>query len=329
MIVVTGGAGFIGSCVIRQLNCRGYTDILIVDSLKKDEKWRNLLGLHFTDFEDKESFVPLLHRGALTDQIEGIIHLGACSSTTERDAGYLLNNNYRYSVELGNWWIQQKKATIPFLYASSAATYGLGEYGYGDDEDAIDTLRPLNMYAYSKHMFDLYARKNGWFRAGMIGLKYFNVFGPGEYHKGSMQSLIAKSCLEVQKTKTMQLFSSDHTDYADGEQLRDFLYSKDAAKMTLFLYEARPAGGLYNIGSGKASSWNELARALFGALDIDGTISYIPMPEHLRSKYQYFTEADMSKLLSLGYPMNSIYSLSNAVEEYVQQYLLHNRPIGY
>ena len=322
-ILVTGGAGFIGSALIWALNRRGHENILVADLLGTDEKWRNLVPLRFADYVEADE----LRRLALADSprlhdIGAVFHLGACSATTERDAGYLIRNNYEFTRDLAAWALGRGAR---FVYASSAATYGDGAQGMSDGAD-LATLRPLNMYGYSKHLFDLHAQRGG-FLDRVVGLKYFNVFGPNEDHKADMRSLVHKAYGQVVETGAIRLFKSDRPDYADGEQQRDFLYVKDAVEMTIHLAGTAGAGGLYNLGSGEANSWNALATAIFAALGRAPRIEYIPMPEVLRAKYQYFTQADIAKLRTSGYA-RVITPLAEAVADYVQHYLVPARTLG-
>jgi len=320
MIVVTGGAGFIGSALIWKLNSRGIEDILIVDRLGTGEKWRNLVSLKYLDFQEKSEFINKLESGYYKDSISAILHMGACSSTTETDADYLMENNFHYSVRLARWW--KNHQSTRFIYASSAATYGNGEFGYSDDYSVLDKLRPLNMYGYSKHLFDCYAFREGWLEK-IVGLKFFNVFGPNEYHKGEMRSLVNKAYTRVRDEGVMSLFKSYNPQYLDGQQKRDFIYIKDVVEMVLFFMDNPDIGGLYNIGTGKARSWNDLANAIFRAVNKPAVIEYIEMPDKLRDKYQYFTEADQSRLQSIG--CNHVcMSLEEAVEDYVCNYLATN-----
>jgi ADP-L-glycero-D-manno-heptose 6-epimerase len=317
MIVVTGGAGFIGSAIIWALNRRGENDILVVDQLRRSEKWKNLVGLRFSDYLDKTVFIDRLGCGAFGNRIRAIFHMGACSDTTEKDADYLVENNYRYTARIADWRETQPHCRL--IYASSAATYGDGAQGYGDDETSLAHLRPLNMYGYSKHLFDLLALRRGWLRQ-IVGLKYFNVFGPNEYHKGEMRSVINKAYPQVRDEGCIRLFKSHRPDYRDGEQLRDFIYVKDAVEMTLFFLDRPEIGGIYNIGTGRAQSWNEVAAALFKAAGRPANIDYIPMPEALRGKYQYYTCADLTKLQAAGWS-GACRPLDEAVDDYVRRYL--------
>jgi len=333
-ILVTGGAGFIGSALIWALNQRGITDILVSDVLGSDEKWRNLAPLRFADYVEAPAFrARLAEHPESLGKFSAIFHLGACSATTERDASYLINNNYTYTKELARWSLAHDAR---FVYASSAATYGDGAQGMDDRSDDLARLRPLNMYGYSKHLFDLHAQRKGWLQK-IVGLKYFNVFGPNEDHKADMRSLVNKAYQQIEQTGRVALFKSYRSDYADGEQERDFLYVKDAVAMTLFLAEgplgkspvplaARPSG-LFNLGSGEANTWLTLTRAIFAALGRKPQIDFIDMPETLRGKYQYHTRADIGKLRAAGYAA-PVTPLASAVRDYVQNYLRPAKKLG-
>ncbi len=316
MIIVTGGAGFIGSALIASLNCRNITDILVVDQLETSQKWKNLRNLAFADYLEKADLLEMIIDNKLGDPVEAIFHLGACSDTTEVDASYLLKNNYEYTKLLAQWAVQNG---IRFIYASSAATYGSGEAGFSDDEDSIVGLCPLNMYGYSKHMFDLWAHRTGLLDK-IAGLKYFNVFGPNEYHKGNMRSFIVKAFEQINAAGMVRLFKSYDSDYADGEQVRDFIYVKDAVEMTLFFLDNPNLAGLYNVGTGQARTWNDLVNAVFAAMGKEPRIEYIDMPDTIRNQYQYFTRADMAKLRKAGCG-TKVTSLEDAVGDYVQNYL--------
>lgn len=309
-IVVTGGAGFIGSNLIAALNERGEDDILVVDDLGTDEKWRNLAGLRYEDYVDKDDFRLAVHQDAVAD-VKAVFHLGACSDTTEKNARFLADNNYRYTRDLCAWCLQNNAR---FIYASSAATYGDGSQGYSDAEDATWNLRPLNMYGFSKHMFDLWALKRG-FLDRIVGLKYFNVYGPRERHKGAMRSVVSKAAEQVAAGGEVGLFKSLRPEYRDGEQLRDFVYVRDAVEVTLFFLDHPRLAGLYNCGTGKARTWNDLAHAVFAALGKPPRIRYIDLPEVLREKYQYFTEADIRKLREAGYD-REFTTLEDGVRDY-------------
>jgi len=334
MIIVTGGAGFIGSALIAALNnprsSRGpITDILVVDELAGDEKWKNLRNLSFADYVEKDDFLEMVVENKLGGPIEAVFHLGASTSTTETNASYLIKNNYEYSKILAQWATDNN---IRFIYASSAATYGDGSEGFNDDEEQINKLRPLNMYGYSKHLFDLWAHRSELLKK-IVGLKYFNVFGPNEYHKGEMRSFVVKafeqikapvlSC-EGKNGGKVRLFKSYKSEYADGQQMRDFIYVKDAVDMTLFFLDNPRISGLFNIGTGKARTWNDLVKSVFAAMGKKPNIEYIDMPESIRNQYQYYTCADMTKLLKAGYK-RQISSLEDAIKDYVQNYLQKDR----
>lgn len=323
MIVVTGGAGFIGSVIIWKLNKLGYDNIVVVDRLGTGDKWKNLNGLKFADVYNKEEFYNMVVDETVPFNVDAIIHLGACSSTTEKDADYLLQNNYRYSVELAKHCLPRRAR---FIYASSAATYGIGEYGYDDNVDELESLRPLNMYGYSKHMFDLWVKRMK-IMDKVVGLKFFNVYGPNEYHKGDMRSVVHKAFEQIRDTGKAKLFKSNHPDYGDGEQQRDFVYVKDVVDMTLYFLENRDQGGLFNVGKGKARTWNDLVNALFAAMGKEPNIEYVDMPEHLKGKYQNYTQAKLDKIIAAGCPSPDT-SLEDGVKDYVQNYLLKQRYIG-
>jgi ADP-L-glycero-D-manno-heptose 6-epimerase len=322
MIIVTGGAGFIGSAIVWKLNYLGHDNIIIVDELGMDEKWKNLVGLKYTDFIHKDVFIRNVEKG-LNLNVKSIIHMGANSSTTEKDADHLIKNNYEYSKTLAKYAF---KNNLRFIYASSAATYGDGSLGFNDDEKNLNSLRPLNMYGYSKHLFDLWIDKHSMIDK-VAGLKYFNVYGPNEYHKGDMRSVVNKAFDQILSTGKVKLFKSKNPNYKDGEQKRDFLYIKDAVEMTLFFLDNKDKNGLFNIGSGKARTWNDLVTAIFNAMSKPVNIEYIELPEHLTEKYQYFTEANLSKLKSAGYA-KSLFSLEEGVTDYVQNYLLKSKYVG-
>lgn len=315
-IVVTGGAGFIGSNIVRALNESGREDILVVDHLGLSDKWKNLRGLRFADYLERDEF----RRRVLEDRlghIAGVVHMGACSATTERDASYLADNNYRFSIELCEWCVAHHARLV---YASSAATYGDGAAGYADDPAHLSDLRPMNMYGFSKHLFDLWARRRN--LLGLIaGLKFFNVYGPGEAHKGDMRSMVHKAWGQIQATGRVRLFKSARPDFGDGEQRRDFVYVRDAAAVVLHLLTHNEINGLFNCGQGKARTWNDLAAAVFAAMGRKPDIEYIDMPDALRDRYQYHTEADITRLRQAGYaaPMTS---LEDGVADYVKNHLM-------
>ena len=322
MIIVTGGAGFIGSALIWKLNQMGREDIIIVDRFGEDEKWKNLNGLKFTDIFDSEAFLEYLTHDFLEKAgVETILHMGAISTTTERNFDNLLRNNYELSKLLCNQSIQHN---IRFIYASSAATYGSGEMGYKDDENKIDTLHPLNGYGYSKQLFDQWAHRHK-IMDKIVGLKYFNVFGPNEYHKGDMRSVIHKAYEQIKSTGKARLFKSTVDGLADGEQKRDFIYIKDAVDMTLNFMENKIVNGLYNVGTGKATSFNTFVNAIFKALELEPNIEYFDMPDELVNKYQNFTQADMTKLKDTGYELKTT-PIDEAVGDYVKNYLISDNP---
>jgi ADP-L-glycero-D-manno-heptose 6-epimerase len=320
-ILVTGGAGLIGSALVWSLNQRGCENIVISDRLGTDEKWRNLTPLRFADYLDADDLRPRLENSSL-GEFDYLLHLGACSATTERDVSYLMRNNYEFTKDLAAWSLAHDTR---FVYASSAATYGDGSKGMSDTCE-LESLRPLNAYGYSKHLFDLHAQRGG-FLNRIVGLKYFNVFGPNEDHKGEMRSVVHKAYGQVCSTGVIQLFKSYKPDYPDGGQKRDFLYVKDAAAMTLHLAATAGAGGLFNIGSGEANTWLDLADAIFEALGREPQIDFIEMPDALRGKYQYFTRADINGLRAAGYS-DPITPLKDAVRNYVRRYLVPDTRLG-
>lgn len=323
-ILVTGGAGFIGSALVWELNQRGFENIVISDRLSTDEKWKNLVPLKFHDYIDGQDLENTVrNHPAGFGKFDAIFHLGACSATTERDADYLMRNNYEFTKVLCEWSLNTGSR---FVYASSAATYGDGAHGMDDQMTDLNRLRPLNMYGYSKHLFDLHAKRAGWLDR-IVGLKYFNVYGPNEDHKADMRSVVHKAYGQILNTGKVQLFKSHRPDYRDGEQMRDFLYVKDAVRMTLFLASELGANGLFNVGSGRAHTWVELVNAIFAALDLTPNIEFVDMPEHLQSKYQYYTCADVSKLRTVGYK-DELFTLSEAVRDYVQGYLVGDKRLG-
>jgi ADP-L-glycero-D-manno-heptose 6-epimerase len=320
MWIVTGGAGFIGSALLWKLNQEGLEDLFVVDRLETSEKWKNLRSARFADYMEADDFLAQLEAGKLT-KIQGIVHLGANSSTTETDASLLLRNNYEYTKRLAAWALAKK---VRFVYASSAATYGDGTFGYKTDEAATQKLLPLNMYGYSKQLFDLWAMRQG-VLGKMVGIKFFNIYGPNEYHKGDMRSVVAKAFEQVQKEGKVRLFHSYRADYKDGEQLRDFLYVKDAVDVIYDFMTKKSYGGLYNVGSGRARTWNDLARAVFAAVGKVPRIEYIEMPGTLRAKYQYRTEADMGWRAKIK-GAKPFLSLEDGVKDYVQNHLVKENP---
>lgn len=315
MIILTGGAGFIGSCFLAKLNAEGVEDVLVVDELEKGMKWKNLVGKKFTDCWHKDDFRNRMLSGALDElPVEAVVHLGACSSTTETDADYLLDNNFAYSCDVAAWCMSKD---IRLIYASSAATYGAGESGYSDE--AFDSLRPLNMYGFSKHMFDQWMIKHG-FIENAVGIKYFNVFGPNEYHKESMASLVYKAWGQIRETGTLRLFKSYKDDYGDGEQVRDFVYIHDVVEVMFSILTKPDVHGIYNLGTGVSRSWNDLAHAVFAAMGKKASIEYIDMPESIRGQYQYFTQAEMSKLQASGIE-HQFMTLEESIDNYINKYL--------
>lgn len=321
MHIVTGGAGFIGSAMIWKLNTMGIDNILVVDDLASTEKWKNLVNLRYSDYLHKDQFLKFMAEGDDPFGAKALIHMGACSSTTELDADYLMENNYRYTQMLCRYAV---KNDIRFLNASSAATYGEGENGFEDDHATLGRLQPLNMYGYSKHLFDLWAR-----RAGVLdrlaSIKFFNVFGPNEYHKGDMMSVICKAFHQIRQTGRMRLFKSYRPEYPNGGQMRDFVYVKDCVDILWWLLEHREVNGVFNVGTGIARTWNDLAKSVFAAMGRRADIEYIDMPESIRDKYQYLTRAQMGKLRDAGYTAE-FSTLEDAAKDYVQNYLAKENP---
>jgi ADP-L-glycero-D-manno-heptose 6-epimerase len=318
-LIVTGGAGFIGSATIWQLNKLGYDDIICVDALRSGDKWKNLVGLRITDALHKDDFLATLRRNSGAFQADTVIHFGACSSTTERNADYLLDNNTHYTKELCEWSLERDAR---FIYASSGATYGEAAGGFDDDPARLETLVPLNMYGFSKHLFDLYAARSGLLQQ-IVGLKFFNVFGPNEYHKGDMMSVVCKAHRQILATGELQLFQSHRAGIGNGEQQRDFVYVKDLTAVVAWLVAAPHVHGLFNLGTGTARTWNALGQAVFAAMQRAPQIRYVPMPESIRDRYQYFTQASMARLSEAGCPVK--YSaLEDAVSDYVTQYLAND-----
>ena len=312
MIILTGGAGFIGSCFLWKLNQLGINDILVVDDFDSSLKWKNLVGKKFIDYIQKDDFLNILESGKLTG-IKKIIHLGACSSTILSDSAFYLKNNYEYSKRLALWAFDHK---AKFIYASSAATYGDGASGYDDADEVMHNLRPLNIYGYSKHLFDLWLLQNGLIKK-TVGLKFFNVFGPNEYHKEEMMSVVCKRFSEIKSGKPMRLFKSYRSDYKDGEQKRDFIYVKDAIEVIYYFYENSEKWGIYNLGTGYARSWNDLAKAIFVAIGSKPLIEYIEMPQEIRGQYQYYTQAKMDKLRACGCKYEFA-SLEDSIKDYAK-----------
>ncbi len=315
MIILTGGAGFIGSCFLRKLNQEGINDIIVVDHLGESSKWKNLNGKKFFDYFYKYDFINKLKQGIFGDSINTIVHFGACSSTTETDADYVLDNNYHYSKELANYASEKK---IRFIYASSAATYGNGEMGYSDDK--FDGFKPMNVYGFSKHLFDMWVIENKLDKK-FTGLKFFNVFGPNEYHKQEMASMVYKSFLQIERSGKVQLFKSNTPEYADGCQLRDFVYVKDTLDIIYKIFLNTEISGIFNLGSGKARNWNDLAKSVFAAMNKTPHIEYVDMPASLENQYQNFTQADMDKLDKILGGLH-FRSLEDNIADYVDNHLL-------
>ncbi|GAB4128070.1 MAG: ADP-glyceromanno-heptose 6-epimerase [Raineya sp.] len=316
MIVVTGAAGFIGSCLVSRLNQDNFNAIIAVDDFSKTEKEKNLAGKKIKEKVEREVFFEWLKENQ--KEVEFIFHLGARTDTTEFDVNIFNHLNLDYSKKV---WEACVAYQIPLVYASSAATYGLGELGYDDDEAKIPKLKPLNPYGQSKQDFDLWALKQEQKPFFWAGLKFFNVYGPNEYHKGRMASVVFHAYKQIQETQSMKLFRSHHPDYLDGGQKRDFVYVKDVVEVCMFLMYHRKNSGIYNLGSGKARTFLDLAKNTFKALDLKPSISFIDTPADIRNTYQYFTEANMRKLKSIGY-QKAFYTLEEGIKDYVQNYLM-------
>jgi ADP-L-glycero-D-manno-heptose 6-epimerase len=321
MIVVTGAAGFIASCLVSELNKKGFKDIVVVDDFSRNDKNLNLNGKAIVAKVPRLDFFKWAN--TFKDEIDFIFHLGARTDTTEFDQSIFDELNVNYSKDM---WSFCTVNNIPLVYASSAATYGMGEHGYKDDHDVVEKLKPLNPYGDSKNEFDKWVLKQTTTPPFWAGLKFFNVYGPNEFHKGRMASVIFHAFNQISETGGMKLFASHHPDYKNGEQLRDFIYVKDVVSVCMYLMEIQPKNGLYNLGTGKARTFLDLAKATFKALQVPENISFIPTPEDIRDKYQYYTEADMSKLIKSGYK-KPFHSLEDGVTDYVQNYLMPHKYI--
>ncbi len=313
-IIVTGGAGFIGSCIVRDLNDKGREDIIIVDDIGSTDKWMNMRNKKYLRYVHNIAFLESLLK---CDEIEAIIHMGACSSTTEKDFDYLWKNNFEYTKAL---WEYCSNMQIPFIYASSAATYGDGSKGFDDRQD-IDKLEPLNGYGYSKQVFDQWVKHQAKsFPKQYAGLKFFNVYGPNEYCKDSMASMVFHGYRQIRETGRIKLFKSYKDGIADGDQRRDFVYVKDVCDVIMWLLDHPEVNGLFNVGTGRAQSFKELADATFHALGMEPNIDYIDMPEALKDKYQYYTRAEIGKLREAGYTKEFM-DIEQGAADYVQNYL--------
>ena len=319
MIIITGAAGFIGSCFIKKLNDEGYNDLVLVDNFSIAEKNKNYEGKKFSQKINRDEFPEWLRKNQL--HVQFVFHIGARTDTTELDRELFNRLNLDYSKEIWNICVE---FGLPLVYASSAATYGLGENGYDDDESKIPTLKPLNPYGDSKNDFDVWALEQERKPFFWAGLKFFNVYGPNEYHKGRMASVIFHAYNQIKKTGNMKLFKSHNPEFKDGEQMRDFVYVKDVLNVLYFLMHNRKNSGIYNLGTGNARTFYDLVTSTFKALNLEPKISFIPTPEDIRDKYQYFTEAKMNKLLSIGFNQ-PFYTLEDGVQNYVQNYLLADK----
>lgn len=319
MIIVTGAAGFIGSVLVKRLNDMGLTQIYLVDRLKDTSKWLNLRGLQFEEYiHADELFNPENHKVFVG--VKAIYHLGACSSTTEKNVDFLMKNNVEFSKKLFSFASQNQ---VPIVYASSAATYGAGEKGYNDQ--SVDGLIPLNPYGYSKQLFDEWVLKQKRFPPAWYGLKFFNVYGPNEYHKGSMRSVVVQAFEQIRDTKKVKLFKSYLPEFKDGEQKRDFIYVKDVVEVMLNLMKSGENSGIYNVGTGVARTFKDLVTSTFKAMNVETNIEYIEMPDNLKKQYQYFTEAKMEKMQK-ALPGFKFHSLEEGITDYVRNYLNTENP---
>lgn len=319
MIVVTGALGFIGSCLVAKLNDLGITRIIVVDDFTQTHKEHNLVGKKFLQRIDRSIFIDWLKENGR--EVEFVYHLGARTDTTEFDKSIFDTLNLKYSKDVWSWCTHFK---IPLVYASSAATYGLGEHGYNDDHRVVEKLEPLNPYGDSKNDFDKWVLEQKLVPPFWAGLKFFNVYGPNEYHKGRMASVVLHAYRQINKTGEMKLFRSHDERYANGEQKRDFVYVKDVVNVCYFLRDQGPKSGLYNLGCGKARTFKDLAVSTFKAMNREVDISYIDTPEDIRDKYQYYTEANINKLISAGYS-DGFHSLEEGIKDYVQNYLIDHK----
>lgn len=322
--IVTGGMGFIGSALVWGLNKRGIEDILIVDSVTHDEQEHNIAPLHYEHMLSGDEFRTKLAQGDFDRKdVKAILHMGAISATTETDWNKLQNNNVDFTQEIIRWCVDKN---VRCVYASSGQVYGNGEHNYSDDHKMFDQFKTITLYGKSKLDTDIWARDGGYLDH-VVGVRYFNVFGPNEYHKGDMRSVIAKKFDEVKNGEPMRLFKSYNPDYKNGEQMRDFVYVKDAVDATLFFLDHPDKNGVYNIGTGIARTWNDVAHAMFAALGKKANIEYVDMPENLRDHYQYYTMADIAKLREIGYSKDMT-SLEDAISDYVKNYLVPHKHLS-
>lgn len=322
-IVITGAAGFIGSVLTAKLNHLGYNNLILVDERLKEspEKQKNLKELKYAEYFDSDQFLRAVQNKSLPENISAVFHQGACSATTEMDEAYLKQNNTDYTRILAEWCVEQN---IYFSYASSAATYGDGEHGYDDSDSLAGSLKPLNPYGWSKLKFDQWCIEKK-FNSKITGFRYFNVYGPNEYHKGSMRSVMHKGFEQIRDTGKIKLFKSYRAEYPDGGQKRDFIYIKDVIDALIWFWEHPEHKGIYNLGTGSAQTWNDLAESIFAALGKPVRIEYIEMPDNLKNQYQYFTEADMKKFKATGCP-SEFRDLMAGGQDYIQNYLLKETP---
>ncbi|MCB1194602.1 ADP-glyceromanno-heptose 6-epimerase [bacterium] len=317
MILITGAAGFIGSAYASYLNKKGLYNLILSDAFGSGNKWKNILGTRFVEFVDRYTLFDFLEKNPLAQKITAVVHLGACTNTTEENMDFLLDTNVQYTTRLCKWAMERK---IRFVYASSGAVYGDGALGFSDADALTPQLRPLNAYGFSKWLFDMWILENGLIDS-VAGLRFFNVFGPNEYHKGAMASVIFRSLKKAKREGVVRLFESHRGDYGHGEQKRDFIYVDEVLDAVYFVMEHKNANGIFNVGTGKAHTFNELAEALLTGLKKPINIEYFPMPEDIRSRYQYFTEADMSRLQNAGYTLPGDTFAQN-VQKYVRKYLI-------